>query len=83
MVTLAVPAVVVGAAALAQREARSVGLFVLSTLVVIEIAWVVLIYVAFGGVAVALDIVLGVIVAVLLGVFFGRRVWAPPTPSHG
>ena len=76
-------AVVVGAAALARREARSVGLLVVSALVVIEIARVVFFVVSFGSGLAGLCIVLGAVAAVLLGVFFAGRGWATPTPSHG
>ena len=56
---------------------------IFSALAVLEIAWVAFFVVAFGSGLLGLCIVLGAVAAVLLGVVFAGRVWAPPTPSHG
>jgi hypothetical protein len=73
-IAVVAPAVIVGAAALVRRDARSVALVVVSAVVLIEIALAAVWVVAFGNDLVGLGIVLGATVAALVGVLLARMV---------
>jgi len=71
-VAVAVPAVIVGTAALMRRDARSLGLIVFSAIVFSELAFAVLWLIAFGGALVGLDVALATAAAVLVGVLLAK-----------
>ncbi|MFM8303203.1 MAG: hypothetical protein ACKOA9_02710 [Actinomycetota bacterium] len=70
---VAVPAVVVGSAALAQRSSRSLVHAGLAVVVALEIAWTVAFAVSFGDLAAGLAIAAGTAAGVLAGLLLARR----------
>ena len=74
---VAIPAIVLGAAALTRRRSASIAVVVLATIVVLEVAWSLVWVVSFGNAAFGVAIALGTAVCAALGAFIGQRAARP------